>query len=923
MTTFQGDRCAIVGRATELDVIDALLEHTVRAGSGALLLAGEPGVGKTMLLDAAGAAASADGREVARATGVEFDTEVSFGALSQMLNGMHDEFHGVGAAYRDALRVALGLGAGPPPNPLLVGNALLAVLERIAARRPVLVLADDLQWFDHASFDTLMFAARRITHGAVRFVGATRTGSGFDEEPGLPVHYVSALPDDAAAELLGTRFPGLAGPSRQRLLAGAQGNPLALLELAGAAQDGHWWPEDSADGTALSQRLRAMYAARIRALPAATRDVLLLAALHGAGEAAVLQAAATGDALAALAPAEHDRLISVDETSGRVAFRHPVIRSTVVELARGIERRRAHYALADALIGQPERRAWHLADATVEPDEEIADLLECTAHDILRKGNSSSAAAALTRSSALSPDPLDRSRRLITAASLRAEVTGQLRSASEQLGSALRDQPELTDSLLAAVATSQLLINAEGDVDTAHHLLVTAITKHARRDDPTDEILIDALHALLMVCWMGGRPALWEPFDAAVARLTPPIPSVLLLCRSTFGDPARDAPAMVEVLDTVTAGLQYEFNPVIITRIGIAGVYSDRLNQCREAFERVVSDGREGGAIALAIQARLQLCLGDWQTGRWDEALELADEGNALCEEHGYRRYSFILGGYIRALVSAARGDKATATGAAGDLTEWARATGCGVAETLAHHVRAIGASGDEDFELTYLEAAAISPAGELAPFAPQALWVLFDLVEAAVRTDRRADARAHVAAMRETGVADISTRLALVVTGCRALTAAMEHATSIFDEALATPGAAGWPFDLARVKLAYGEHLRRAGVPAEAALQLKDALRTFQDLGATPWERRATAQLRAIGQPAPRATGTRDAALNAQDLEIARWAASGLTNKQIAQRVNLSHRTVGAHLYRIFPILGISSRAALHDALRSIGGEE
>jgi DNA-binding CsgD family transcriptional regulator len=319
----------------------------------------------------------------------------------------------------------------------------------------------------------------------------------------------------------------------------------------------------------------------------------------------------------------------------------------------------------------------------------------------------------------------------------------------------------------------------------------------------------------------------------------------------------------------------------------------------------------------------LQLCLADWQTGRWDEALELADEGNALCEEHGYRRYSFILGGYIRALVLAARGDKATATSAADDLTEWARATGCGVSETLAHHIRAISASGDEDFERTYFEAATISPAGELAPFAPQALWVLFDVVEAAVRTDRLADARAHVAVMRETRVADISTRLALVVTGCRALTAATDQASPIFEEALATRGAAGWPFDLGRVKLAYGEHLRLIHHPAEAALQLKDALRTFQDLGATPWERRATAQLRAIGQPAPRATGTRDAALNAQDLEIARLAASGLTNKQIAQRVNLSHRTVGAHLYRIFPILGISSRAALHDALKSMGGEE
>ena len=351
MTTCEGDRCAIVGRDTELDVIDALLEHTARAGSGALLLAGEPGVGKTMLLDAAAAAASAGGREVARATGVEFDTEVSFGALSQMLNGMHDEFHGVGTPYRDALRVVLGLGAGPTPNPLLVGNALLAVLERIAARRPVLVIADDLQWFDQASFDTVMFAARRITDSAVRFLGATRTGSGFDGEPGTTgPPRVGAAGRRRRQNCSDPDSRGSTGPTRQRLLVGAQGNPLALLELAGAVQDGRWWPDDSADGTPLSQRLRTIYAARIRALPAATREVLLLAALHGAGEAAVLQAAATGDALVALAPAEHDRLISVDETSGRVVFRHPVIRSTVVELARDIERRRAHYALADALI---------------------------------------------------------------------------------------------------------------------------------------------------------------------------------------------------------------------------------------------------------------------------------------------------------------------------------------------------------------------------------------------------------------------------------------------------------------------------------------------------------------------------------------------------------------------------------------------
>jgi hypothetical protein len=329
MTTDLGRADEIIGRATELGLIEALLAGAGPGASGALLLAGEPGVGKSMMLDAAAVSASAHGYEVERAIGVEFDSEVSFGALSQMLNGFHDELDRIDAAYRGALRVILGLGGGPAPNPLLVGNAVLAVLERKAVRRPVLLVADDLQWFDPASLVTVLFVARRIMNGAVRFLGATRTGSGVDGEPGLPVHHVPALSEGSAVELVGSRFPWLKGPTQQRLLAGAQGNPLALIELAGTLKDGRRLPDHAEDDTPLSQRLRAIYAARILALPAATREVLLLAALHGAGEAAVLQAA-TGDGLAALAPAEQDRLISVEESSGRVVFNHPVVRSTVV-----------------------------------------------------------------------------------------------------------------------------------------------------------------------------------------------------------------------------------------------------------------------------------------------------------------------------------------------------------------------------------------------------------------------------------------------------------------------------------------------------------------------------------------------------------------------------------------------------------------
>ena len=361
-------------------------------------------------------------------------------------------------------------------------------------------------------------------------------------------------------ELVGSRFPELTGWAQQRLIVGAEGNPLALLEFAGAIQDGHGLPDHTAGSAPLSQRLRDIYAPRILALPAATRSVLLLAALHGAGEAAVL--ARSRNRRVECARLCRTRPVDIGQR-GQWAGCVPPSRDSVD--CRGIRQRHRTTPCPSRAGRRPDRSAgtaaWHLADATVEPDENVAELLESTAHEILRKGDAVSAADALGRASDLSPHLIDRSRRLIAAASLRAEVTGELRSASELLGSALRGQPALTDSLLAAVATAQLLINAEGDVETAHHLLVTAIDKYAERHDSTDETLIDALHALLMVCWMAGRPDMWTQFDVAMARLTSPAPPVLLMCRSTFGDPARDALPVADQLDMVTGNINTSSTP--------------------------------------------------------------------------------------------------------------------------------------------------------------------------------------------------------------------------------------------------------------------------------------------------------------------------------------------------------------------------
>jgi len=244
------------------------------------------------------------------------------------------------------------------------------------------------------------------------------------------------------------------------------------------------------------------------------------------------------------------------------------------------------------------------------------------------------------------------------------------------------------------------------------------------------------------------------------------------------------------------------------------------------------------------------------------------------------------------------------------------------MADTHARHVRVLAAMGQGDFEDAYQHAAAISPAGVLAPYVPLALWVAMDLVEAAVRTGRHAEAAAHAATLRDAGVAALSPRLTLLATASEAITAPDDLAPRLFEKALATPGAHRFPFDLARVRLCYGEQLRRTRAVAGSRAQLTTALETFERLGAKQWATRAVGELRAAGRTDPYALRRDRAPLTPQELEIAQLAATGLTNKQIGQRLFLSHRTVGAHLYQIFPKLGITSRAALRDALASLPPE-
>ncbi|MBU3865732.1 AAA family ATPase [Streptomyces sp. 4503] len=915
-----GSSDPLVGRERDLDRVSGLLEP---GAGGALLLSGQPGVGKSAVLDAVARAAVQEGTRVLRAGGAEFEADVSYSALNQVLLPLYDTLDRLSAPSREAMSIALGFGSGPPPERLVVCNAALALLRSAAEDTPVLLIVDDLAWVDRASAAVFGFLARRLSGERIRFLAASRTGvDSFFDGAGLPSYELPALGAEPAARLVDLHFPDLAHLVRRRVLDAAQGNPLALLELPGALRaDQRRAREVLLAVLPLGERLRSLFVSRVRSLPAATRTLLLLATLDGAGNLGVLSAAARemdGDAdLGDLDPAERGGLVRVDESPRRLVFRHPLIMSAVVEASTSSGRRAAHRALARVLLDKPEQRAWHLGEATLQPDEEVALLLERAARRILNRGDAVAAIAALTRAADLSPLDTDRARRLSEAAYVGAEAIGALRSASELLEDAWRADPGHGASLRSATAAVQLVLNSDGDLATAHRLLVGAIEEGDHGYDAEDPALIDALHFLLLLCNYGACEELWAPYYAAVARLRPAPPPLLLVAARVWGDPAHADAATLRELDKIIDGATKGTDPARVVRVGTAALYPDRLAAVREASWRLVRQGREGGPVRRHIGALLHLCLDDYHRGQWAEVLELSEEGLTLCERSGYSVCTWFFQ-YAKGLVTASRGDTETAHALADAMTNWAAPRGIGEAVHCAQHVHALADIADGDFDAAFGRVNAISPAGSFLPYVAHASWVFFELVEAAVRTDRRAAAVAHVRALRETNVAGLSPRLALLAAGAEALVAEGDaEAARLFAEALAVPDAERWPFALARVRLAQGERLRRSRALSDSKAPLTAALKTFQRLDSSAWAERARKELRAAGRVVVHSDGWGGAVLTAQEHQIAELAATGLTNRQIAERLFISHRTVGAHLYQIYPKLGIASRVALRDALR------
>lgn len=906
---------SLLGRDQELALIGAFLDRSARGGD-AMLLIGEPGIGKTVLLDVAAEWAAADGARVLRASGVEFETDIPFAGLHQALVPLAGEFGKLPDHHRRALNAALGFGAGPMAGQLLLCHAVLTLVRAVSQDQPVLIVVDDLHCLDGATASVLGFLARRLSGTAAGFLAAMRSGPvGFFERAGLAELELPPLDQSSASLLMSSRYPLLPAMSRRRLLAEAHGNPLAVLELPRGLGEHGSTVGNAATAIPLSRRLQQLYAARLDELPKAARDALLMVALDKTGDVRALEAIpGDGHGLAALGPAEQTQLIGIRPGSRQLAFRHPLVRAAVVELATAEERRLAHRRLAELLRDQPERRAWHLGEATIEPDEDVAASLDRSAHAMLRRGDGVGAVAALIKATELSPVPRDRARRLATAAYIGASVNGDLRDAEALLHDARRADPDHARSAECAVAASFVLLNDDGDVATAHRLLLRAI-ESAAGPKISSMVLADALQTLALVCSFGGRAGLWASLGHQLESRRAMLPASLYLNAVLMSDPARSPQAVLDHLDAEIEALADLADPAEVVRIANAASFVDRLPGCRRALRRVARSEPDGEAVTCVISADILLATEAFLTGQWDEAQRFAAAAAELCDTRHFRLLRWNARA-IEALVAAGRGRATAVEAVVGEMIHWAVPRGLGLLRNFGLYACVLAALAKSDFEAAYLHAIKISPAGELASHEPAALWVIMDLVEAALRTGHAREAVAHVRAVQEAGVAAISSRLALLSGAAGALVAPDDEAIAGFERSLAIAGAEQWPFDFARAQLLYGERLRRAHAMSKSRVHLAAAHDTFRRLGAMPWAERAAQELRATGQARPR-TGHHDReALTPQEFEIAALAASGLTNKEIASRLFLSHRTIGAHLYRIFPKLGITSRAALRDAL-------
>ncbi|MFJ8636896.1 AAA family ATPase [Streptomyces sp. NPDC093568] len=963
----------LYGRGTEQDRIDQLLLRAREGESGALVIHGEAGMGKTALLAYAHAcvSAAAGPARVLRTVGIESEMELPFGGLHQLLWPVTDRLDRLPETQAAALKAALGLAGEAVSDRFTVGTAVLATLTQAAGGdETLLCLIDDAQWLDQASLDALTFAARRLRSEGVVMLFAVRDGVPGGRITGLPSLRLSGLDAAAVDALLTDRAAGLSPYAREQIVKQAQGNPLALLELPAALtaeqSAGRLNPVTLPAGlSSPAGRIQESFQDHIRRLPEATRAMLLVAAADDTGDLDLVLRASTrfGARLEDLEPAERATLVLLTEHT--LSFRHPLIRSATYQDAPLARRLAAHRSLADALEGasggdrQADRRAWHLSAATTGTDERVADEMVAAARRAGGRQGTSAASAAYERAAQLTTDPARRARLLAAAAFTSAEAGQFARTAAlTDRINALALAPEtLADfARVRAIveldrgspgeATRILLACADriGDGGDLRALLAEAVQaayssgdRHllaevaARIPDTPEYVVMRAMTDLSA----GEAPRSHDTAGAvpgAALRAGEGAPDVAGALSTAEARNPAGAPAAASV-PTVTAGTAAIAVPTtpaadFAERI-TAGLHAQLLAHHSTAYEiasACVQDCRAQDVVgwlhtALHLLAEAQLAL-----GRYAEAQVAAEEGLAIAEEYGRDHR----GTYLRATLAtlaALRGDQDRCVALAEAALEHADAHG--IALAAAHARRALGLL---DLGLGAAESALVHLEGARARLGHPVLsaWLLPDLVEAAVRAGHPDRAAESIGRLTEWATASKHPAVLALLHRCRALTGPFEQPGDVerhFDEALrhhddsrheAGGNDEGRPFERARTELLYGEWLRRERRRTDARSHLRAALEALETLDARPWATRTRTELQATGEqfgPDDRADAPL-ARLSPQEREVVRLAATGATNREIATQLFLSPRTVGHHLYRAFPKLGITSRTELPQLL-------
>jgi DNA-binding CsgD family transcriptional regulator len=901
----------LLGRDRELARIDALVEGARASHSGALVVTGEAGVGKSELL--AHAAAAAGEMPILRAVGLESESELAFAGLYQLLRPVLDRVERLPGNQAAALAGAFGLADNRVDGRFLISIAVLGLLADVAEREGLLCLIDDAQWLDEPSLDALVFAARRLEAEGVAVLMAVREGDRERQPPtGLPELRLEGLaPEDAGALLEQRAGPSVAPPVKDALLAAAQGNPLALLELPRsltATQLAGREPLPSP--LPISGSVEAAFLARVHRLPEDVQHLLLLAAADDTGDlAGILRAGdRTGVTASTCDVAEAAELIRID--GSRLTFRHPLVRSAVYRGARFSSRAAAHRALADALdaSAHPDRRSWHRAAASLDPDEDVAHDLERSAQRAAARGGHAAAATALERAAELSPDEASRGRRLIAAAEA-SWLAGRPQRVPPLLA---RAEPFISDPALhATVAHLRGSVQLDsGDPAAAHATLVPAAARLADSDpDRALEMLVRAGEA----AWFTGR----VPWSAEIERIvtTMRLPAADQRLRAALllgagavleGHFERAAPALREALRLAEGAVQ----PRTLLDAGAAAGDLGLVSTARDAYERAVHEARIAGALGILPLAVALLAMLQAVDGRFAAARSSASEGLRLARETEQETVACLLLA-AHAWLDAVQGREEACRHHAGEALQIAATRGLRLQAACA--TWALGyldlGQGRLDDAVRRLERIARDPAAGY-----ELLWryAIPEFVEAAARAGRPERARAAVATFASWAHVTGSPWAHPIVGRLEALLADGRIATTMFQEALRRHADSGSAFDRARTQLLYGELLRRLRRRVDAREQLGHALETFEHLGAAPWAERAAGELRATGATARRRDPSAIDDLTPQELQIARLVTEGATNRQIATQLFLSPRTIDHHLRNVFRKLGIASRHQL-----------